>query len=162
MVLLPSCGESLDEGSSDTIALEETLPNTTGLVVMGVVSALAGSQEEQSHLRDLREECGRHMASIVSSELSYVRTHGDFVYSSEYVPDDRPGIEPREWPEGSGFDTLGWRPTDVVRGSYRVIRRTPNDFMISCITDVDGDGVHASWTATRYLNVVRTTPEDIY
>ena len=129
---------------------------------MGVVSAMAADAEDQNRLRGLGEECSAHVDALSNAQIAHLQTHENFVYSPEYVPDSQPGPELRDWPEGTRFDTLGWSPSAGVRGAYRVIERSPNDFMITCITDVDGDGQRASWTATRYLNVVRTTPDDVF
>ena len=53
-------------------------------------------------------------------------------------------------------------PHGPVRGSYKVIVTSQTDFRVVGISDVDGDGVYSSWTATKTLNVTMNTPGDIY
>ena len=65
----------------------------------------------------------------------------------------------RPWRSGSPYDTLGWAPDGEVRGSYKVSTAPfgASDFVVTGISDVDGDGVRASYTATKSINSVLNT-----
>ena len=57
---------------------------------------------------------------------------------------------------------MGWAPDGEVRGSYKVVSTSSTDFLVTCITDVDGDGKKATFTATKTNNVKMNTKDDVY
>jgi hypothetical protein len=110
----------------------------------------------------LRDECIPNMRAIKTAQLSYDASFDTYVEVSSFHPDSAPGKTQREFTTGSAFDTIGWRPDGLVRGSYKVASTSTTDFLITCITDVDGDGAKASFTATKTLNVTLNTRNDVY
>ena len=74
-----------------------------------------------------------------------------------------PGIESQMWnvSESGGFQTIGWIPDGMVRGSYSVTT-TIDDFRAVGVADIDGDGTYATYVATKSTNPVATTPSDVY
>lgn len=71
--------------------------------------------------------------------------------------------EPTPWSFGSDFDTLGWQSTEPLRGTYKVeVKPDGSDFVVHGYADFDGDGVTAHYTATKTVNAVRLSPENVY
>jgi len=67
------------------------------------------------------------------------------------------------WSSGSTFDKLGWGPDGNVRGTDQV-ELDPNgyDFIVHGWIDADGDGFPAHYTATKSVNPVMVTPNNVY
>ena len=69
----------------------------------------------------------------------------------------------RVWLTGSAFDTLGWGPDGDVRGTYKVeVAPGGRDFIVHGWIDGDGDGSPAHYTATKSVNAMMVTPNDVY
>ena len=87
-----------------------------------------------------------------------------------YVRVDRYPSSPtkttQQWSVGAsgGFKTLDFRPDGDVRGSYWVeVSPDGKNFTATGISDVDGDGVYATYVATKSENPNSpTTAPDIY
>jgi hypothetical protein len=114
------------------------------------------------NLSTLRGECVANIKAIKTAQLTYDANFDTYVEVTSFYPDSAPGKTLREFTTGSAFDTIGWMPDGPVRGSYKVTSTSTTDFLITCITDVDGDGVKSSWTATKTLNVTMNTRNDAY
>ena len=148
------------------------------LCVLGFGCAWLGSSDREDAIEDLerlqerhfgtakfaalRDECINNIKQIKTAQISYDASFDNYVEVRSFYPDSEPGKQARPMDFGSGFDTIGWLPYDKVRGSYKVVSTSSTDFMITCITDVDGDGRKASFTATKTLNVTLNTPESVY
>ena len=71
--------------------------------------------------------------------------------------------EPQMWlvADSGGFQKLGFEPMGSVRGSYWV-EVSKDDFTAYGISDVDGDGTYATYTATKSQEPTATTAESVY
>ncbi len=104
-----------------------------------------------------------HVNQIREALLTYGVVEGNYVPIPAFVPDDSPGPEPRAWPDGSPFQVIAWQPEDgQAWGSYRVELVGEDDFKITGIMDIDGDGVPATWTATKMLEAPLQTDPSIH
>ena len=63
--------------------------------------------------------------------------------------------------ESGGFQTLGWIPDGMVRGSYSVTTMA-DDFRAIGLSDIDGDGNYATYVATKSTSPMAITPPDVY
>jgi hypothetical protein len=95
--------------------------------------------------------------------LTYGVIEGSYIPVPAFVPDENPGSEPRPWPEGSPFQIINWAPEDgMAWGSYRIELVGEDDFKITGMMDIDGDGVPAIWTATKMLEATQQTDPSIH
>lgn len=67
--------------------------------------------------------------------------------------------------ESGGFTTIAWSPGNdaSVYGSYAIkVSEDGSDFTVIGVSDIDGDGVFATYTATKDTDPKRTTDQGIY
>ena len=102
-----------------------------------------------------------NVGGIKTTLLAHLTTHDSFDDQSTSHPNASPGQLLREWPAGSNFDALGWRPDDKIHGAYKM-RTEGRDFRIFGICDVDGDGLQTTFTTTREFNATPVRHDRIY
>ncbi len=133
-----------------------------GVVLFGLLSAIAIPNFIDMQYRAKRAEVPSNVDGIKAALIAYDAAFDTYVEVSEYVPDSLPGKNQRPWRSGTGFDTLGWGPDGQVRGSYKVVSRSSTDFLVTGISDVDGDGSNARFTATKSIHTIMTTGPATY
>ena len=101
------------------------------------------------------------MKSIVLAEKAYNNANGRYVSVTPYR--ETLSEEPQIWEAtySGGFETLSFEPEDGVRGSYSV-SITKDGFRVLGISDIDGDGVFATYVATESMEASLQTPSDVY
>lgn len=116
-----------------------------------------------------RGEVPMNIKAIKTAQIQYESAYDVFVNCDEYPPRSWGAKEARPWitSQSGGFETLNWAPDGNVRGSYSVTttggQGTPRDFTIIGVIDADGDGVYATYTATKSTNPISpTTSADVY
>jgi len=129
--------------------------------ILGLLSAIAAANFTHLQYTSKRAEVLPNVDGIKTTLIAHLATHDSFDDQSTYHPDASPGKKPREWPAGSNFDVLGWRPDGKIRGAYK-LRAEGLNFRIFGICDVDGDGQQATFTATREFNATPVTHDRIY
>jgi len=79
------------------------------------------------------------------------------------VPVSELGTDPLSWPSSTAFETLGWAPNGLVRGTYWVEETNRGrDFIVHGNCDVDGDGIPAHYTATKSIPATLVTDRHVY
>lgn len=132
------------------------------VAIIGLLAAIAIPNFVTMQLRAKRAELPTNISGIKVSEMAHDAAFDVFVNAATPMPDASPGKTARPWVYPSDFDTLGWAPDGVVRGSYAVVTLSTIDFLISGFSDIDGNTATALYTATRTTNVVQVTPETTY
>ena len=112
----------------------------------------------------MRGEVPANIKAIKTVQIMYEISYDRFVESKEYPPRSK---DKKSWDatNSGGFAVMNWSPDGEVRGSYSVVTTAgPNgDFKIIGVIDADGDGVYATYTATKTTNPVKpTTGDDVY
>ena len=102
------------------------------------------------------------MDGIKTAQLGYDAAFDRYVQQTAFHPGATVGKGQVGWTTGSAFDTLGWSPDGEIRGAYKVSTVSTTDFRVTGISDVDGDGQQATYTATKSINATLTTPETVY
>jgi len=133
-----------------------------GIFVCGILAAIAIPNFVQMQYRAKRAEMPANVDGIKTAQIAYDAAFDTYVEVRDFQPDARPGKAQRSWNSGSSFDTLGWGPDGKVRGSYRVVRKGPFDFVVQGIGDVDGDGQQSRFTATKSINTTMNTGASAY
>ena len=135
-----------------------------GLVCAGMGAAIAIPNFVAMQYRAKRAEVPSNVNAIKTAQLAYDAAFDEFIPTST-----RPRSiemldgEQHSWSSGSGFDTLGWSPDGNVRGTYKVeVAPGGRDFIVHGWIDVDGDGFPAHYTATKSVNAMMVTPNDVY
>ncbi len=102
-----------------------------------------------------------NMQAIKVAEISYYMEYDEYV-AVDFYPSS-PSKSPQNWviPKSGEFKTIGWSPEGEVRGSYAVTL-SEKDFEIIGLSDVDGDGVYATYVATSSTRPFPKTPANIY
>ncbi len=132
------------------------------VAIIGILAAIAIPNFVRMQYRAKRSELPSNVDGIKTAQLAYDAAMDTFIQNSAFHPDSSPTKKQREWAGGSAFDTLGWGPDGLVRGSYKVVSTTTTDFLITGIADIDGDSVMATFTATKSINTVMFSSNDIY
>ena len=113
----------------------------------------------------LKTEVPANIQAIRTAELAYDASFDEFI-SAPPAPTQpwEVGKEQRPWDwDTPGFSTLGWAPDGMVRGSYWVeVVDRGTDFVVYGVTDIDGDGVAATFTATKSINPTMITSNSVY
>lgn len=126
------------------------------VALIGILSALAISSFSKMQYRAKMSELTSNVAGIRVAEDAYRAAYEQYISESTFRPDSTPGKAPRAWVSGTAFDDLGWKPPGQVRGSYKVSTTSATAFVVTGITDVNGDGQRATYTATRSVNALIT------
>lgn len=133
-----------------------------GAVVLVIALALiltSGSSEKSN-----RAEVPLNVDSIRTAEITLQGAFGDYV-SAEASPRSATEVnaDPVPWAPSSGFKKLSWAPRskDAVWGSYQVVAG-PEGFEVTGVSDMDGDGERAIYTADQDTNAKATTGENVH
>ena len=104
------------------------------------------SQEEL-----LRQEIPKNIRAIKTAQFMYEYEWDEYVKCSAYPA--KASKNPQQWiaSESGGFQTISFAPNGDVRGSY-MVSTTVMDCKIMGISDVDGEGVFATYIATKSTN----------
>ena len=136
---------------------------TAILCCIGAAVVTSGVRRAHPTRNPQRGEVSSNVDGIKTAQLAYDAQFDTFVRVEPHpvaVSELSPQL--REWPEGSGFDTLGWGPDGRVRGTYSVeVTPDGSGFLVHGWIDEDGDGVPAHYTATRVINATRVTPAEV-
>ena len=130
-----------------------------GLLAVILVAALP--QVMKMELQAKRSELPTNVQGIKVAQLQYHEVYGSFITCSPYPAS--PSTSPQRWERWSsgGFSTIGWSPKTEVRGSYSV-SMSATDFDAYGVSDLDGDGVYATYQATRFTDAGLKTEPGIY
>ena len=138
------------------------LPDSVKEAAEGVAGSLGGH-------KDCRAEVPMYLKSIKMAEEIYNSENDAYLQVTSHPSAVAPGKKAQQWGMGnSGFNNLNWHPDGNVKGVYSVSTTavsssTPGgDFQVTGRIDCDGDGVEATYTATKSLNVMMTTPNTVY
>jgi type IV pilus assembly protein PilA len=132
------------------------------VAIIGILAAIAIPQFRTMQYRAKRAELPANVSGIWLTEVAYESTQDEWVTVSTN-PSTTPSKEAREFePSGTGWETLGWRPDGLVRGSYSV-DVDGIDFTVYGVGDVDGDGQQCQYTASEsQAAILRAGDEDVY
>jgi len=138
------------------------------VAIIGILAAIAIPNFVEMQYRAKRAEIPANVDGIKTAEMAYDASFDQFINISQH-PTGSPDKSPDPWGTGnSGFRTVGWAPDGQVRGRYNVTTTSPSssnpggNFVVTGICDVDGDGVTANYTATKSINAVQNTANDVY
>ena len=132
------------------------------IAIVGIVAAIAIPNYVSMNYKAKRAEIPMNLKSIKTAQLMYEQNFDVFVSASPYPP--YPSKTTNMWVKSSsgGFATLDWQPDGDVRGSYWIEVSSTN-FTATGISDIDGDGVYATYVATKSENPNSpTTHPDVY
>lgn len=145
--------------------------NTTGfslvelmivVAIIGILAAIAIPNFVAMQLKAKRSEVPSNVDGIKTAEVAYEAAFDAYLDCA-----DKPGSlskTPIEWTvTGDGFSTIGWKPDGAIRGSYQVTNAGPTDFLVTGRSDVDGDSVEATYSATVSVNTtLEAGDENVY
>ncbi len=132
------------------------------VAIIGILAAIAIPNFVAMQYRAKRAEVPSNVTAIKTAELAYDAAFDQFINQTTFYPTNSPNKQQQTWPTGSNFDTLGWAPDGKVRGAYSVTTTSSTDFTVTGICDVDDDNTNARYTATKSINAVQVTNNDIY
>ena len=122
-----------------------------GVPVGGFFAAIAIPNFVSTQYKSKRAEIPMNLKAIKTAQIMYESNFDVLVDCDQYPY--FPTKTTQQWrvSESGGFATIGWAPDGDVRGSYWV--ETNNyDFTAYGVSDVDGDGVYATYVATKSTN----------
>jgi len=137
------------------------------VAIIGILAAIAIPNFISMQYKAKRGEVPTNIKAIKTAEIQYESSQNTFVQCSAY-PTGTAGKQTQQWTVASsgGFETINWAPDGDVRGVYSVSTSGgsgQNDFTITGISDVDGDGTQATYTATKSTNpTAPTTGSGVY
>jgi len=131
------------------------------VAIIGILAAIAIPNFVAMQYRAKRAEVPSNVDGIKTAELAYDAAFDTFIQQITLIPSSTVGKTQQDWTT-SNFDTLGWAPDGKVRGAYSVASISTTDFRVRGECDVDGDDANAIFTATKSINSVQTTANDIY
>lgn len=145
--------------------------NTTGfslvelmivVAIIGILAAIAIPNFVAMQLKAKRSEVPSNVDGIKTSEVAYEAAFDEYLDCT-----DKPGTltkAPVDWTvSGDNFSVIGWKPDGAIRGSYAVTNAGATDFLVTGRSDVDGDGVEATYSATVSVNTtLEAGDENVY
>ena len=111
--------------------------------------------------RAKRAELPHIIQQIRSAQIAYEAKHNSYVTCPPYPATPTKTTQQWEASQAIGFSKLGWKPDGDIRGVYGVTV-TSSDFNVLGISDLDGDGVFATYMATKSEEPRLLTPSHIY
>ena len=131
------------------------------VAIIGILAAIAVPNFVDMQYRSKRAEVPTNVEGIKTAQIAYDAAYDKWAEQATFWPDPNPDKQARAWTPGSAFDTLGWSPDGVVRGSYKVIGTSSGNFKVTGICDVDGNLDRATYTATRDSKPVLNSPNEL-
>jgi type IV pilus assembly protein PilA len=132
------------------------------VAIIGILAAIVIPSFVRMQFRAKRAEVPSNVDGIQTAEVAYDAAMDTFIQEATFRPDSSVGKKARDWAAGTRFDPLGWGPDGQVRGAYKVQSTSSTDFLVTGIADIDGDGIQASFTSTKFINTVMYTSAEIY
>lgn len=131
------------------------------VAIIGILAAIAIPNFVAMQLKSKRSELPGNVNGIKTAELSYDAAFDAYVNASAQGPGGKVALA---WPATApGFDTIGWRPDGAIRGVYAVTGADATDFLVTAVSDVDGDNVDAHYSATTSINAtLLATDANVY
>lgn len=125
---------------------------------------IIGKQNREKELKSKRALVPQNLRQIKTAQIAYDMDFDVFVEAAPYPSPEKK--RPTNWvvDESGGFKTIDFTPSnsDAVNATYWV-DIGPTNFTATGIIDADGDGVYATYVATKTVNPNSpTTPSDIY
>ncbi len=126
------------------------------VALVGILAAIGATSWQQAQHRSKRAEIPGNVEGIRVAQMAYFASWDTFVEDAGWYPSklslDGSDRQPVAWPEvGSAgvFDTINWHPMHSVRGRYSVPVGTASELQIEAESNIDGDGVPATFFATE-------------
>lgn len=134
------------------------------VAIIGILAAIAIPNFVAMQYRSKRAELPPNVEGIKTAEIAYDAAYDTLIEQSSFLPSDTPNKTQITWPAAtaSGFKSIGWTPTGKVRGAYKLTTYSTTNFLVTGISDVDGDSTMATYTATKSINSTLGTANDIY
>ena len=128
---------------------------------MEKVDAIYAFRSKEMMYEAKRAEIPQNLRAIRVAEVAYESEFDVYVKCSAYPT--TPTKTTQQWTKSAsgGFKTIDFMPIGDVRGSYMVSTAQFN-FTATGISDVDGDGVYATYITTKSMNPTLITPPDVY
>ena len=118
--------------------------------------ALFGSHEEK------RAELPQMIRSIKKAQIANYELLGFYVDADAYPKEPSSSSQPWVIADSGGFTAFAWNPgVESVYGSYSV-KASADDFVITAVSDIDGDGVQATYTASKDTEPTLQTAAGMY
>ena len=131
------------------------------VAIIGILASIAVPGFLAMQLRAKRAEGPANVDGIKTAEMAYNAAYDKLIPQTVFVPNAAVSKSQMDWKFGSNFDTIGWVPDGKVRGAYKVDVKDV-EFIVYGISDVDGDGTNATFTAMRDTNAAAVTSSMVY
>ena len=132
------------------------------VAIIGILAAIAIPNFVAMQLKAKRAEVPGNVDGIKSAQMAYDAAHDGFVTAAHNPGETGVSKAQQAWTATANFTALGWSPDGSVRGSYATTDLGGLDFNVEGVSDVDGDGTPANYSATKTLNPTQNTLNDIY
>lgn len=140
------------------------------VAIIGILAAIAIPNFVEMQYKAKRAEIPSNVKAIKEAQEIYNSEEDAYLAVTVHPSATPPGKKTQLWniATTAGFDALNWSPDGGVRGVYSVTTTVPSsanpggNFEVVGACDVDGDGVAASYTATKSLNTKNTTANDVF
>jgi type IV pilus assembly protein PilA len=139
------------------------------VAIIGILAAIAIPNFVEMQYKAKRAEIPSNVKAIKEAQEIYNGEQDGYIAVTSHPSANAPGKKTKPWTTTStGFNALNWSPDGAVRGVYSVTTTAPSggnpggDFMVTGRCDVDGDGVEATYTATKSNNTDLQTANDVF
>ena len=132
------------------------------VAIIGILAAIAIPNFVAMQLKAKRAEVPGNVDGIKSAQMAYDAAYDGFVTAAHNPGAATVNKAQQAWTPTPDFTTLGWSPDGSVRGSYATADVGGTDFTVEGVSDVDGDGTPANYSASKTLNASQNTANDIY
>ncbi len=133
------------------------------VAIIGILAAIAIPNFVEMQLRAKRSEVPGNVDGIKTAEIAYDASFDGYVnLAAAPVAASAVSKVQNAWTNPADFAVVGWSPDGEVRGSYAAASTGANDFQVTGVCDVDGDGTPADYTATKTINATMNTANNIY
>ena len=138
------------------------------VAIVGILASIAVPNFVEMQYKAKRAELPINVALVRTAEVSYDALYDGYIEVPAH-PLTVPGKKKQRWAGGnSGLEALGFIPSGTVRGQYQV-RTVPGraatnggEFTVVGLSDCDGDGSQAKYTATNRMSTKLVTPAFVY
>jgi type IV pilus assembly protein PilA len=132
------------------------------VAIIGILAAIAIPNFVAMQLKSKRAEVPGNVDGIKTAQIAYDASYDGYAAGAQN-PSGTPDKTQRAFDAAAtGWQELGWSPDGLVRGVYTTATAGANDFSVTGASDVDGDGTPTQYTASKTVNTVQVTDNDIY
>ncbi|MBF0118227.1 MAG: prepilin-type N-terminal cleavage/methylation domain-containing protein [Desulfobacterales bacterium] len=129
------------------------------VVIIGILSAIVAPNFRNYYMKAKRSEAPVNLKALKLAEEAYRGESGSYKTLTASPSANPVSGNNQMWVDKGGFAELGWQPQGKIYGVYETIgAASASAFSGQVRTDVDGNGIQASFTCSESTDITGPNP----